>query len=88
MKSAFIARAVVFAGAIAFAGAASAQSLEIGVHGPDHDHRPVIVEHEHHGPPPPVVIEHHGDQANCQSRKVVVHHGDGSTSSRTTKNCD
>jgi hypothetical protein len=90
MKSVSIARAVVFAGALAFAGSASAASLSVGVgvHG-DHDHDrdngPVVIEHDH--PRPPVVVEHRS-ATDCSSKKVVVHHGNGDTSTHTRTDCD
>jgi hypothetical protein len=104
MKVVLVARTVAFIGALAFAGAASAQSVTV-IHGQDQG-SPVVVEHpappvvvapgqpvvvEH---PAPVVVEHppvvveHGPRGDCSSRKVVNFHGDGGTTTRTTTNCD
>ena len=90
MKAVFATRALVMAGALAFAGAASAQSLSIGVHGPD-QRPPVVVEHDH-----PTVIEHdhpqtiveHRSAADCASKKVTVHHENGDTTVRKSTDCD
>jgi hypothetical protein len=100
MRFRIIAPALVFAGGLAFAGAASAESVTV-VQSPDQSGA-VVVEHpapppvvvEHPAPPPavvvapapPVVVEHRA--ADCDSRKVVNFHGDGTKSTHTTTDCE
>lgn len=84
MKFALVTRAIVIAGALAFAGAASAASVTVGVEPPPvvHEHSgAVVVEHDH-----PTVIEHRS-ATDCSSKKTVVHHGNGSTSVHKRTDC-
>lgn len=83
MKSVLVTRAIVLAGALAFAGSASAASVTVGAPPPVHDHSgTVVIEHDH-----PRVIEHRS-ATDCSSKKVVVHHDDGSTSVHQRTDCN
>jgi len=84
MRIALFVPGCAFAAAFAFAGAANAQSVSVGVQAPDHDSGAVVVEHDH--PKPPVVIEHRS-ATDCSSKKVVVHHGNGDTSTHKRTDC-
>jgi hypothetical protein len=80
--------AVAVAGALAFAGAASADSVTIATP-PVQDH---VTVHEHVITPPPVehdrVIVHGRSATDCATKKTTVEHMNGDTTTHVRTNCD
>lgn len=87
MKTALFS-AVAFAGALAFAGAANADSVTIAAP-PVQDH---TVVHEHVVTPPPVehdrVIIHGRSATDCATHKKTVEHMNGDTTTHVRTDCD